>query len=69
MTDNDRLAAARLAQMNESERTNAGRLGFVSLGIHFEAPSFVATTVDITAEIIAEETRLRAENCKHATAS
>lgn len=59
LTEIDRRAAEILARMPELERRNAARLGFVSLGIRLRAPSFVAETVDITPEILAEEQRLR----------
>jgi hypothetical protein len=47
--------------MPDSQRRNAERLGFVALGLRFVEPSFVAATVDITPEILAEEMRLRTE--------
>jgi hypothetical protein len=59
LTDTDRRAAQLLAQMQDVERGNAARLGFVTLSIQMKPPSFVSETVDISPEILAEEARIR----------
>ena len=65
LNDQAKKAAEMLARMPEQDRANAARLGFVTLGIRLISPSFVSDTVDITPEILAEETRIR-ETLAHA---
>ena len=59
LTDSGRQAAHILAQMPADHRKNAARLGFVTLGLFQRGPSWVASTIDINADILAEEERIR----------
>jgi hypothetical protein len=59
LTDSGRTAANILAKMPKEQRENAARLGFVTLGLHQRGPSWVASTIDINADILEEEARIR----------
>lgn len=52
LTDSGRVAAGILANMPAEHRKNAGRLGFVTLGLCQRGPSWVANTIDINADIL-----------------
>ena len=59
LTDSCRAAASVLATMSDEQRQNAARLGYVTLGLHQRGPSWVANTIDINADILEEEARIR----------
>ena len=59
LTESGRVAASILAQMPPEHRQNAARLGFVTLGLCQRGPSWVANTIDINADILEEEERIR----------
>jgi hypothetical protein len=59
LNESGRVAANILAQMSPEHRKNAAQLGFVTLGLCQRGPSWIANTIDINADILEEEARIR----------